>query len=114
MDQPMVIAKLAAEVGLVAVSGMASILAASGDTAITYSAIVAFIGFTGLLVRQVVGNQRMFVGIVAAKDAQLAERQQTIDYLRWENETIRYRHGERELDPGPFTPRAPQREGANP
>lgn len=111
----MVIAKLASELVLVLASGLASIFAAGGDQAIQYSAIVAFIGFTGVLVRQIVGNQRMFVGIVAAKDQQLAAQQATIDYLRWENETIRFRHGEREMDPGPFQPRktAPPPEGAS-
>lgn len=130
MDRPTMIAKLAAEVVLVAASGLTSLLAAvEGDTLVAPTAVVAFIGFTGLLVRQVTGNQKVYVDILAGKDAELAalrkayaqdvaDRDDQVHYLRWEVETLRYRHGERLVDPGPFVPRvrppAPPTTGAQP
>lgn len=105
MDKPMVIAKLAGEVAGAALSALTGILAAGESTAITSGAIVAVLGFAGMLVRQIVGNQKLYIGIVAAKDSELIERDDTIHYLRWELESMRYRIGERQVDPGPYTPR---------
>lgn len=104
----MIALKLGAEVAGASLSALAGLLAASdGDSILTGGAIVAVLGFAGLLVRQIVGNQRLYIDIVEGKDREIHERDETIHYLRWEMESLRYRHGERQVDPGPYTPRYP-------
>lgn len=97
-----VLAEIAGAVG----SAAAGILGAGAESLpLTGTAIAAVLGFATLLVRSVLSSQRVYVEIVASKDRELAERDDTIHYLRWENESIRFRHGERELDPGPYIAR---------
>lgn len=101
------IVKHLAEVAGAAGSAATGILAAGESTPLVVTSIGAVLGFATLLVRSVMANQRVYVEIVAGKDRELAERDDVIHYLRWENESIRFRHGERELDPGPYVPRRP-------
>ena len=106
MDR-MVVLKMGGDVIGATISALVGILAAGDSTPLTYSAIVAVLGFAGLLVRQLSNTQKLYVGIVEAKDRELHERDDTIHYLRWEMEALRFRHGERALDPGPYIPRRP-------
>lgn len=99
--------KFLGEIGGAAASGIAGIMAVGESTALTASAIVAVLGFAGLLVRQVVLAQRAIWEIVAAKDQEKEAIQDENHYLRWELESMRFRHGERQIDPGPFIPRRP-------
>lgn len=108
----MILVKLGAEVLGAAGSAIVGIVAAGESTTLTASAVVAVLGFAGLLVRQIVNNQKLYIGIVAAKDNEIAERVAEIHYLRWEIESMRYRHGERTIDPGPYVPRARATPGA--
>lgn len=103
----MLVVKMAGEVAGAAGAAIMGILATGESTPLVVTGIGAVLGFATLLVRSVVANQRVYVDIVAAKDREVAERDDVIHYLRWENETIRFRHGERELDPGPYIPRRP-------
>lgn len=105
MNKPMIVLKLGGEILGVTASALTGLLAVGESTALTSGAIVAVLGFAGLLVRQVTSNQKLYIGIVASKDHDLAERDETIRYLRWELESMRYRHGERQVDPGPYVPR---------
>lgn len=97
--------KFLGEIGGAAASGIAGIMAVGESTALTASAIVAVLGFAGLLVRQVILAQKAIWEIVAAKDQEKAELQEANHYLQWELESMRYRIGERQVDPGPFIPR---------
>lgn len=101
----MIFLKVGVEVLGISASAIAAILAADDSTVITSGAVVAVLGFAGLLVRQIVGNQKLYIGIVASKDRDISERDEIIRYLRWELETMRYRIGERQIDPGPYVPR---------
>jgi hypothetical protein len=103
----MILLKLGAEVLGAAASAILGIIAVGESTPLTYSAIVAVLGFAGLLVRQITANQKMYVEIVASKDIELAQRDDALHYLRWEMESMRYRYGERTVDPGPYAPRRP-------
>lgn len=98
--------RIAEAIGAVGASAV-GIIAAGESMPITVTAIGAVLGFATLLVRSVTANQRVYVEIVAAKDREIADRDDTIHYLRWENESIRFRHHEREVDPGPYIPRRP-------
>lgn len=100
------IGKIAEVVGATGAAS-AGIIAAGESMPITVTAIGAVLGFATLLVRSVTANQRVYVEIVAAKDREIADRDDTIHYLRWENESVRFRHGERDVDPGPYIPRRP-------
>jgi len=97
--------KYLGEIGGAAISAITGVLAVGESTTLTAGAIVAVLGFAGLLVRQVVQSQQAIWQIVAAKDAEKADLQDTIHYLQWELESMRFRHGERQVDPGPFIPR---------
>lgn len=99
--------KFLGEIAGAAASGIAGIMAVGESTALTASAIVAVLGFAGLLVRQVVLSQRAIWEIVASKDQEKADLQDANHYLQWELESMRFRHGERQMDPGPFVPRRP-------
>lgn len=112
--------KVLGEILGAAAAATAGIFSAGASEAmpLTVTAIGAVLGFATLLVRSVLSSQRIYVEIVAAKDRELAERDDTIHYLRWEAERLRYRYGEREVDPGPYVargrqiPRPPSSEGA--
>lgn len=97
--------KVLLEVAGAAVSAGTGILAVGESAPITVTAIGAVLGFATLLVRSVLKTQKVYVDIVATKDTEIAARDDTIHYLRWENESIRFRAGQREVDPGPYTPR---------
>lgn len=101
------IAKMGGEILGATVSAVGGILAAGESAAITTSAIVAVLGFAGLLVRQVMTGQRAIWQIVAAKDREIQDEKDANHYLRWEMERLRYLYGERQVDPGPYTPRRP-------
>ena len=93
-------------------SAIAGVIAMGESTPLTAGAIVAVLGFAGLLVRQVVQSQQAIWQIVAAKDVEIREAQELNHYLQWELESMRYRHGERQVDPGPYIPRrSPTTEG---
>ena len=113
MDSNMIFVKAGIDITGAAASAILAIFAAGESTPITYSAIVAVLGFAGLLVRQIVNNQKLYIGIVAAKDAEITERVAEIHYLRWEIESMRFRHGERAIDPGLYIPRTPPAIGAS-
>ena len=106
--------KLLGEICGIAGSAVTALVAAGDSVPLTGTAIVAVLGFATLLVRSVLANQHVYVEIVAQKDRELAERDDTIHYLRWENDSIRFRHGEREIDPGPYVPRRPVLAGPGP
>lgn len=97
--------KFVGEVGGAAGSAITAVLAVGESTPLTYSAIVAVLGFAGLLVRQIIVAQKAIWQIVAAKDVELAQRDDALHYVQWELESMRYRHGERQIDPGPYVPR---------
>lgn len=87
----------------VAVSATVAIVTAAADTTIvTSGAVVAVLGFAGLLVREVVKQHRtLWEMIEAARDGE--------HYARWEVERLRFAYGDRAVDPGPYIPRrAPQ------
>lgn len=107
MSDNMILLKLGAEVAGAATSAIVGLLAVGESATLTGSAIIAVLGFAGLLVRQIVSNQRLYVGIVADKDREIAARDDDLHYLRWELESMRFRHGERQVDPGPYIPRRP-------
>jgi hypothetical protein len=99
--------KLLIEITATVGSAITGIFAVGESTPLVVTSIGAVLGFATLLVRSVMANQRVYVDIVAGKDRELAQAFDQIHYLRWEAETLRYRHGERELDPGPYIPRRP-------
>lgn len=99
--------KMIGEVGATSLSAVTAVLAVGESTPLTYSAIVAVLGFAGLLVRQILQAQKAIWKIVAAKDAELAQRDDALHYVKWELESMRYRVGERQVDPGPYVPRRP-------
>lgn len=100
--------KMLGEIAGAGGSAVVGIFAAAGEsTSLVVTAIGAVLGFATLLVRSVMANQRVYVEIVASKDREIAERDDTIHYMRWELDTIRFRHKEREIDPGPYIPRRP-------
>lgn len=115
MERPMTALRLGADIAGASISAMVGVFAASDDSFITGGAIVAVLGFAGMLVRQIVGNQRIYIGIVEGKDREIREHAETIHYLRWEAETLRYQYGERAVSPGPYVPRHPATDpGAHP
>lgn len=105
MDPRTATVKLLAEAMGAVGSAVAGIIAVGDSAALTTSAIVATLGFAGLLVRQIVLGQRASLTIIDLKDREIDRRDDELHYLRWELETLRYRHGERLTDPGPFIAR---------
>lgn len=103
----MILAKLGGEIAGATTSAVVGIFAVSDNTALTVTAITAVLGFAGLLVRQVVVAQKAIWQIVSAKDARIAELEETDHYKSWEMEKLRFTYGERILDPGPYIPRKP-------
>lgn len=103
----MILVKLGAEVLGAVGSAIVGIVAAGESTTLTASAVVAVLGFAGLLVRQIVNNQKLYIGIIAGKDKEISDRDDIIHEIRWEMESMRYRIGERTIDPGPYVPRRP-------
>lgn len=99
------VVKALAEIGGAVGSAVAGIFAVGESTPLVVTSIGAVLGFATLLVRSVMSNQRVYVDIVAGKDRELAQAFDQIHYLRWENEALRFRYGEREVDPGPYIPR---------
>lgn len=109
-------AKLVFEAVGLGASVCAWLIGVTEATPLTYGALAATLGFTGLLVRQITTNQKVYVAIVAAKDRELAMKEwqhrrdrwddaERLSEARWEAEKLRYTYGERQLDPGPYVPR---------
>jgi hypothetical protein len=89
-------------------SGLAALLAAGAESAaLTTSAIMAVLGFGGLLVRQIMAGQKMNVELIDREKIAHEATKDELHYVRWELESMRFRHGERLTDPGPFHARRP-------
>lgn len=81
----------------------AVILAVGEDSTLTVGTTLSVIvAFGGLLVRQIVVQQRAVWGIVRAKDRQIRELRDELDEARWEREVARFDAGQRPTDPGPY------------
>lgn len=105
-SEPMMLAKLGGEAAGVMIAAVGGVLAASAqETAGTYVAISAWVGFAGLLVRHVVRSQQAVWRIVAEKDAEIAGLRDQLHYAEWEQSMLRYSYGERSVNPGPYQPR---------
>lgn len=115
-DPPVMLAKLVGESAGIGASAATAIVAAGESLPLTYTALGATLVFTALLVRQLTANQRVYLTILEGKDYELAynawqarrDRWDDADRLaeaRWEAEVVRWRHGERQTDPGPYVPR---------
>lgn len=99
--------KIGAEVFGVVSSAWVGILAVGESSVLTTSAIVATLGFAGLLVRQVMTAQQAVWQIARAFEERAESAEDREHYVRWQMESLRYRHGERVDDPGPYIPRRP-------
>lgn len=89
------------EIAGAAGSAIGTIIAAGVEApTMVIAGITAVFGFATLLVRSVLAQQR------ESNEALELEKDQS-HYLRWENDTLRFRFHERELDPGPYVPRRP-------
>lgn len=97
--------KILSEIVAATGSAVVGILAATDSTVITVTAIGAVLGFAGLLVRQVVVQQKAVWEIVTATKAEAESAKDEAHYAHWELEKLRYSYGERVIDPGPYTPR---------
>lgn len=115
-DPRTMVLKLVGEALGIGGSVAAWVLGATEPAPLTYGALGATLVFTGLLVRQITTNQRVYIAIVAAKDRELAMKDwqhrrdrwddgERINEARWETEKLRYTYGERPIDPGPYMPR---------
>lgn len=67
------------------------------------TALGTVFAFAGLLVQQVLRNQRAVWAIVRSKEDDIDRLQWANDRLQWDNDRLRFRLGEG-ADPGPFTP----------
>lgn len=103
--QGMVLIKLGGEIFGTTVSAIIGVVTASDNGALTVTAIGGVLTFAGLLVRQVVKSQDAVWKINAAKDVRIEELEERDHYRSWEFETLRFRYGERQMDPGPYVPR---------
>lgn len=116
-DHSTMMAKLVGDAVGAGGSVAAAIIAAGESTPLTYGALGATLVFTGLLVRQLTTNQRVYIKIVEGKDYELAynawqhrrdrwDDAQRLHEARWEAEQLRYTYGERAIDPGAYVPRS--------
>lgn len=103
----MLIAKVGGEAIGLTFSAMMGVFAAGESAALTTSAIVAVLGFAGLLVRQVVAGQKAVWEIARAMETRAEAAEEREEFVRWQLEHVRFRHGERPTDPGPFVSRRP-------
>lgn len=100
-----VLGKIVADIAAMSIAAWVGIVVAAESTPIAVSAIVAVLGFAGLLVRLVVKAQQAVWDIVEAKNAEIDTLREDLHYSEWEKERLRFTYGERVVDPGPFVPR---------
>lgn len=84
-------------------AALGAVLAVEEYTLVAGGAVAAVFGFATLLVREVLKQHRTLWELIdAARD--------DAHYARWELEVHKFRHGERELDPGPYSARTQHKE----
>lgn len=89
--------------GVTTLTGLIVASASDGNPFLVGTAIGSVIAFGGLLVTQLVKNQRAVWRIVEAKDRQIEAKDAELERLTWEREMARFRAGERD-SPGPYLP----------
>lgn len=108
-QHPVVVAVLAVgKAGVLATLGAwgtirASVLAVGEDSTLTVGTTLGVIvAFGGLLVRQIVVQQKAVWAIVRSKDSTIAELRAELAETRWEREVARFEAGQRPTHPGDF------------
>lgn len=103
-DSPVFIAAKAAIPGLAGVAGSVAAAATENTTIAVGSTLAVLVGFSALLIQQVVKNQRAVWAIVEAKDNQIDDLRDELHRCSWNGERYRHRLGEGP-DPGAYVPR---------